>query len=302
MRTQKEKLEIKWKREVKRDASIGTKQKYILRWAKKIKAIEYKGGKCSKCNENRPYVLSFHHISEKGDAITDMITRQRRWSEIKKELDKCDLLCENCHRNIHAESDKIGEFYDNNKNVFLKLKNSISCNLCGYNECKKSLDFHHEHGEKEFKITKYVSSIKSISVQDVEDFVVEEVNKCEVLCANCHKEKHFNIEKFNSYKLEIEEKLLGIKEKNKQVSKDEVLLFKESGLSIKEISKKIGCSYARVYEILKTYGFHCPDEKTKKKIILLFESGKNIIDIAREVGCERQSIPWILKEHKKGLL
>lgn len=68
-------------------------------------AVEYKGGNCEKCGYNKSLsALEFHHknpkekdfgISKKG------ITRS--WEKTKIELDKCLLLCSNCHREVHEE-------------------------------------------------------------------------------------------------------------------------------------------------------------------------------------------------------
>lgn len=70
----------------------------------KIQAIEYKGGKCEVCGYNKCVeALEFHHknpdekefgISRKGNT--------RSWEKIKTEIDKCVLLCSNCHREVHA--------------------------------------------------------------------------------------------------------------------------------------------------------------------------------------------------------
>ena len=68
------------------------------------KAVKYAGDKCSLCGYNRcSEALDFHHrdpqtksfgISQSG------ITRS--WEKIKDEVDKCVLICANCHREIHA--------------------------------------------------------------------------------------------------------------------------------------------------------------------------------------------------------
>ena len=68
----------------------------------KNKAIEYKGGSCSKCGYNKcAGALEFHHIdpSQKEFGIT---TKNVKWEKLKLELDKCILVCANCHREIHA--------------------------------------------------------------------------------------------------------------------------------------------------------------------------------------------------------
>lgn len=64
------------------------------------KAIEYKGGKCQQCGYNKcKEALEFHHLSNKSFGISQK-GYTRSWQKVKEELDKCVLLCANCHREI----------------------------------------------------------------------------------------------------------------------------------------------------------------------------------------------------------
>jgi hypothetical protein len=69
----------------------------------KLLAVEYKGGSCSCCGYNKCVAaLEFHHNdpSEKDFGISGKgLTRS--WEKLKVELDKCILVCSNCHREIH---------------------------------------------------------------------------------------------------------------------------------------------------------------------------------------------------------
>lgn len=69
----------------------------------KLKALEYKGGKCEICGYDKNYAaLEFHHLdpNEKDFGIaSDGYTRS--WENTKEELDKCILVCANCHRELH---------------------------------------------------------------------------------------------------------------------------------------------------------------------------------------------------------
>ena len=58
----------------------------------------YKTHQCIDCGENNPIVLEFDHRDgvEKIDNISRLIDRS--WDTIKKEIDKCDVRCANCHR------------------------------------------------------------------------------------------------------------------------------------------------------------------------------------------------------------
>ena len=71
---------------------------YILRWAKKIRAINLLGGKCDCCGKDDILILTFHHENpEKKDKDISSILYYR-WGIIEKEINKCRLLCRNCHR------------------------------------------------------------------------------------------------------------------------------------------------------------------------------------------------------------
>jgi hypothetical protein len=70
----------------------------------KAKAIEYKGGKCTLCGYDRcNAALEFHHLDKaaKGFGLAKG-GRIRSWESILKELDKCILICANCHREVEA--------------------------------------------------------------------------------------------------------------------------------------------------------------------------------------------------------
>lgn len=69
----------------------------------KLKAIEYKGGCCQNCKYNVCYkALTFHHIDpSKKDFSLSEKGPKGGWERILEELDKCMLLCSNCHAETH---------------------------------------------------------------------------------------------------------------------------------------------------------------------------------------------------------
>lgn len=68
---------------------------------KKWKAAESFGGKCSLCGYNKCLAaLEFHHVEGKKEAPSSII-HSWSWERAKKELQKCVLLCSNCHREVH---------------------------------------------------------------------------------------------------------------------------------------------------------------------------------------------------------
>lgn len=79
--------------------------KRVVSWRQriKIKAIAYKGGCCCKCGYNKCVrALQFHHVN-RGEKEFSISGVSRGWGTIKKELDKCVLLCANCHAEEHDD-------------------------------------------------------------------------------------------------------------------------------------------------------------------------------------------------------
>lgn len=77
----------------------------VAKRRRKIKtlAIEYKGGKCQTCGYCKYQgALELHHINGKKEfGIADK-GYTRSWHKIQEELDKCILVCANCHRELEA--------------------------------------------------------------------------------------------------------------------------------------------------------------------------------------------------------
>jgi hypothetical protein len=70
----------------------------------KKECVEYLGGKCIKCGySNKLNALDFHHRDPNTKSFNVSVKLQSRWSMDKliPELDKCDLVCCRCHREIH---------------------------------------------------------------------------------------------------------------------------------------------------------------------------------------------------------
>lgn len=60
---------------------------------------------CSSCGETDPLVLEFDHLSDKKTDISKLIRSTCSWRQLKVELDKCVVLCSNCHRRkTHKEA------------------------------------------------------------------------------------------------------------------------------------------------------------------------------------------------------
>lgn len=69
----------------------------------KIRCVKYKGGCCEVCGYKKNVsALVFHHLDpNKKEFAIGTWRREGKWAETKKELDKCKLVCCNCHAEIH---------------------------------------------------------------------------------------------------------------------------------------------------------------------------------------------------------
>jgi hypothetical protein len=72
-------------------------------------AVKYLGGKCIDCGLETDFmsVYDFHHRDAgiKKDTLARLISEGGTWKRIQPELDKCILLCANCHRIRHEIED-----------------------------------------------------------------------------------------------------------------------------------------------------------------------------------------------------
>ena len=63
---------------------------------------------CLKCKENRNWLLDFHHIDPTKKDFQISQGEGYRWEKVQEEIDKCVVLCSNCHRDFHYQEKQIG--------------------------------------------------------------------------------------------------------------------------------------------------------------------------------------------------
>lgn len=103
--------------------------------------------------------------------------------------------CKECFKEIrknwyHKYKKKIIEknIANKNKNIvwFDEYKKTIMCAKCGENH-PACLDFHHtDPAKKEFNVSSIIYGTYSVKT------IMKEINKCIVLCSNCHRKLHYN--------------------------------------------------------------------------------------------------------------
>lgn len=77
---------------------------------------------CPLCAENEPCCLSFHHRDGdlKEGNISDMVNRGYSLTRIQKEIDKCNIMCLNCHAKLHFQEKQEAE-----EEIMIKAKTGI---------------------------------------------------------------------------------------------------------------------------------------------------------------------------------
>ena len=97
--------------ESKQAHNEGAKNRSKQRWqsgettkGKKELVAEKQCGGCIICGEQEPCTLDFHHLdmSTKESGISHIVNSNRSMAVLQKELEKCVVLCANCHRKVHA--------------------------------------------------------------------------------------------------------------------------------------------------------------------------------------------------------
>ncbi len=166
----------------------------IRNHSNKIKAIEYLGGKCHDCGLSNKNVTIYdlHHADptqkeKKTKNRSNQWIFSKPWEIIQKELDKTVLLCANCHRIKHrtklTTDEKLNKY---NKNKARAIKHlGGKCHDCSVMIDHLSVyDFHHNDP------TEKSSKVADLLNRTWGDKIEQELGKCILLCANCHRIRH----------------------------------------------------------------------------------------------------------------
>jgi hypothetical protein len=139
---------------------------------------------CQDCGVDDPAVLDFHHTdpTAKTMAIVDMVTHGYGRESLRDEMEDCVVLCANCHRREHGQR---REDEETRRGWLHRYKqHNGGCSRCEESD-PRCLVFHHTSDEKRTTVAQMVSDGRPRGE------ILSEIERCELLCANCHRREHF---------------------------------------------------------------------------------------------------------------
>lgn len=140
--------------------------KFILRWAKRYRIIKELGGKCINCGETNMFLLDLHHKEPEKKSFDISKYRNIQWDLILPEINKCVLLCRNCHT-LHHFDDIIKRFNENFDEIKEKAKivDSVSRPKLDEDYIYEMLEKKHSLNFIARSLKKDVSTIRDIAIR-----------------------------------------------------------------------------------------------------------------------------------------
>ena len=153
-----------------------------------------RSGACADCGLTDPAVLEFDHVGPKWMEVGKLVREGYRLERIKAEIANCELVCANCHRRRtarRARSWRVDQDWRSarctrplrrrNLLFLLDYLSEAPCVDCGEMD-PVVLDFDHV-GAKRAGVVQLADREAALAV------LKEEIAKCEVRCANCHRRR-----------------------------------------------------------------------------------------------------------------
>ena len=173
----------------RRDSQLPYRDSYINRCSNidLVKNIK-ESSICSHCGEDSPATLNFHHRdpSTKLFNISDAAASTKVSEEqLIDEISKCDVLCANCH-NLEHLGGKYAKQNVKYNNIILKYLTDAraECVVCKDNNFNNLVFHHRDPSTKIASIARLKSNRANYAV------IIEEMDKCDIMCHNCHRKLH----------------------------------------------------------------------------------------------------------------
>jgi len=141
---------------------------------------------CIDCGQKyEPFCMDFDHVSDKVMNVSKMVHETFSLKKIKEEIAKCELVCILCHRDrtykrlLEQERAECWPCYDRNRAI-IRLAKSCPCSICNIQYEWWQMDFDHLQ-DKDIAV--------GLMQGCAEKRILQEIDKCQVLCALCHRRK-----------------------------------------------------------------------------------------------------------------
>ena len=152
---------------------------------------------CSKCGENNINVLDFHHIDPSTKLFAIGTARSKSgYSEddVLNEITKCSILCCNCHMLEQIKRPKSEDKRTGVKTILEYLiSNSLKCSTCSESNMDLLMFHHRDPSTKIGGICQMKSNVSKATL-------IAEMDKCDIMCHNCHRKLHAEIRSKESAK------------------------------------------------------------------------------------------------------
>lgn len=270
----------------------------LNRVSKKLFIINMLGGKCEHCGETRFYVMNFHHDSNELEKTFNVASScNKRLTDIVEEAKKCILLCANCHQKHHMKITNEYEMRTNTKKTLFQYIGVSACNCCGESE-SRILVFHHNN-DKKFNVSDWLRNKNIKDVGKLSPKIKDELDKCVVLCHNCHLEEHFDKEFYDQYYKDILELSTKIREISKPLDKELVRKMFLDGMKQVDIARYFGVVKSTICGILKEFGMTTilgTETHSRDCVLKLHGEGKFNNEIMTLLNLSRTTLFEIYKE------
>jgi transposase-like protein len=161
----------------------------------KLTCVTYKGGKCQDCGYDDLASLGafeFHHLEPEHKDFNLSHVKNRNFASVMTELDKCVLLCANCHVKRHLDMKMEGGFMnkiEGNTERFNEIRKQkldfacggdVKCSECGYNDCPSALIISYQDEDKKYY------KFNRLKKNWPDDFK-KALTRARIICKNCHR-------------------------------------------------------------------------------------------------------------------
>jgi len=196
-----------------------------VHWFRSIKS----GKPCTDCGQVlEPSCMDYDHVSgDKTAHVSRMVMDNTPKERILKEIDKCELVCVLCHNfrtqeRFGFENNNYPAHVQRNIDIINEAKNN-PCEYCG--QRYESFNMQFDHKDPFDKIAN-VSQLKSAKISRLKD----EMLKCRLLCAVCHRRKSLIDQLSSAYpksrekKVKVNTSFIDMESKTKSCSKCKTVL------------------------------------------------------------------------------